>query len=63
MYAKEPECIYDLSSRCEKGLPYPGAKEHYIVDIDDNELLHSLMMELEKMVPVPIERRTRRLNG
>lgn len=28
-----------LESKCEVGLPYPNAKEHYILDIENLELL------------------------
>jgi TfoX/Sxy family transcriptional regulator of competence genes len=37
----------------EKGFPYEGAKEHYIVDVDNRELLTSVVRELEKVIPIP----------
>ena len=38
----------------ETGVPYNGAKPHYIVDdIDDRELLQKLAIELEKIIPLP----------
>ena len=63
VYVKELECIKDLSSEWAKGFPYPGAKEHYIVDIDDKEFLHSLIRELEKVIPVPTKRIKRKSSG
>ena len=37
----------------EEGYPYKGAKEHYILDIDNNELSKSVVIEIEKVTPVP----------
>jgi TfoX/Sxy family transcriptional regulator of competence genes len=63
VFVKELECIKYLSSEWDKGFPYNGAKEHYIVDIDDKEFFHNLIRELEKVIPVPTKRKTRKSNG
>ena len=34
----------------ECGFPYEGAKEHYIVDVEDRELLEQLIPLLERAV-------------
>jgi hypothetical protein len=37
----------------ETGFPYEGAKEHYIINIDDNEYLSNVVNILEKNVSIP----------
>ena len=37
----------------ETGFPYKGAKEHYILDIDDIELAIAVVTALELITPVP----------
>lgn len=36
----------------QKGFPYPGAKEHFILDIDDDELVGAVVSELVRVTPV-----------
>ncbi|MBN2403038.1 MAG: transcriptional regulator [Spirochaetes bacterium] len=63
VFVKELECIENLSSKWEKGFPYNGAKEHYIVDIDDKKFLNNLIGKLEKVIPVPKKRKKMKSNG
>ncbi|MDR3228710.1 MAG: TfoX/Sxy family protein [Puniceicoccales bacterium] len=42
-----------LLASAEKGFPYSGAKEHYIVDPDDAKLLSEIVRHLEKITPIP----------
>ena len=37
----------------ERGLPYEGAKEHYILDIDDTDLARQVVAVLETVTPLP----------
>ena len=37
----------------EIGFPYKGAKEHYILDIDNMEFCKSVIIEIEKVTPIP----------
>jgi hypothetical protein len=37
----------------ETGFPYDGAKEHYIINVDNSEHLSNVVMVLEKNVPIP----------
>ena len=39
------------------GCPYEGAKEHYILDVDDREKLLRVLAILEPLTPVPQPRR------
>ena len=35
VYVKILPCVETLLAAAEKGRPYPGAKEHYILDVDN----------------------------
>ncbi len=52
-YVKELKQICDLMKKEEKGFPYKGAKEHYVLDIDNSELSKKVVLEIEKVTPVP----------
>jgi TfoX/Sxy family transcriptional regulator of competence genes len=52
-FVKILDCIKPLMEDAETGFPYEGAKEHYIVNVDNNEHLSNIAMILEKNVPVP----------
>jgi TfoX/Sxy family transcriptional regulator of competence genes len=53
VYVKELECIADLMQDAEKGFPYTGAKEHFILDIDDAEFAKEVVRILEPVTSVP----------
>lgn len=36
-----------------RGIPYPGAKEHYILDIEDRATLRAAVEILEPITPLP----------
>ena len=42
---------------CEKGSPDKGAKEHYILDIEDAELSKKVVRQLELVTKVPKPRK------
>lgn len=52
-YVKELDCIKTMMQNANKGYPYKGAKEHYILDIDNSEFCKLVVMELEKVTPIP----------
>ena len=37
VYIKMLPCVAELLQSAERGVPYKGAKEHYILDIDDRQ--------------------------
>ena len=45
--------ISDQMNTAEKGYPYNGAKEHYILDIEDREHASGVISVLEKITPLP----------
>jgi TfoX/Sxy family transcriptional regulator of competence genes len=53
VYVKILPCVDELMATAEKGFPYKGAKEHYILDIDDSELAKAVAAALEQVLPVP----------
>jgi len=63
VFVKELECIRFLLNDWKKGFPYPGAKEHYVVDIDDKELLNNVIQELERVIPVPVKKKSKKASG
>ncbi len=53
VYVKKLKEINELMQNADSGLPYDGAKEHYILDIEDAELTASVVEILEKITPLP----------
>lgn len=51
-YVKELPCIAEMMADAECGLPYPGAKEAYILDLSDTshtlKVMETLLKELLK---------------
>ena len=56
-FVKKLDCIKDFMKKAEIGCPYKGAKEHYILDIDDSEFCKSVIIEVEKVTPLPKPRK------
>ena len=53
VYVKIQPCLDGLMNDAERGFPYDGAKEHYILDIDNIELSRSVVLALEAVTPIP----------
>ena len=52
----KPE-LDELLQNAERGVPYKGAKEHYIVDVDNRGLLQEVITILEPITPLPKPRK------
>ena len=52
-FVKKLERIKKKMQNAEIGFPYKGAKEHYVLDIDNSEFCKSIITEIEKVTPVP----------
>ena len=50
VYIKKHECLLKLLKESEKGIPYNGAKEHYLLDIDNKELCNNVIKLTEPFV-------------
>ena len=56
VFVKQHEALKDLLSDAEKGLPYGGAKEHYILYIEDTDLVEKVVAVLKEITPLPKKR-------
>jgi len=52
-YVKMLENIKPYFENGETDFPYKGAKEHYILDIDNRETLIEIIKEVEKVSKIP----------
>ena len=57
VYVKILPCLDELMLGSDKGFPYNGAKEHYILDIDNAELVTAAVNALEAITPVPVPKK------
>jgi len=57
VFVKQLDCIAELMAEADRGHPYSGAKEHYILEIEDSELAGPVIAALEKVTPVPKPRK------
>lgn len=53
VFVKILDCISEKMKDAEKGFPYDGAKEHYILDIDNSEFSKEVITLLEPVIPIP----------
>jgi Regulator of competence-specific genes len=53
VYVKLHEALTELMKNSGRGTPYEGAKEHYILDVDNAELLKKVVEILEPLTPLP----------
>ena len=56
-YVKKLDCMEEMMKDEQTGYPYKGAKEHYILDIDDIAFCKAVITELEKVTPLPKPRK------
>jgi hypothetical protein len=50
------DCIKDIMENAEKWFPYEGAKECYIIDVDNKELIEKIIPEIEQVITVPVKK-------
>jgi TfoX/Sxy family transcriptional regulator of competence genes len=60
VYVKINEETIKQLKDAEKGFPYQGAKEHYILDIDQQELCKEIVLTLEKITPLPKKKKQKK---
>jgi TfoX/Sxy family transcriptional regulator of competence genes len=58
-FVKMLDCIKPLMEDAETGFPYKGAKEHYIVNVDNREHFTEVATVLEKNLPTPKKKKKR----
>ncbi len=53
VYVKILPCLEEKMKDSDKGFPYHGAKEHYVLDIDNAELSKKVITLLEPVTSLP----------
>ena len=53
VYVKKLDCIDELMREADRGFPYKGAKEHYVLDVEDTDFCKEIVEILEKVTPIP----------
>ncbi|GHU86528.1 competence protein TfoX [Clostridia bacterium] len=53
VFVKNLPCLDEIMKNAEKGFPYDGAKEHYILDIDNAEFSKQVVAIFEPITPLP----------
>lgn len=59
VYVKKHSAVEELMRDAFRAPPYEGAKEHYILDIDDTVLCRRIAEILEPLTPLP-KRKTKK---
>lgn len=62
VYVKKLDCIAKRMETSETAAPYEGAKEHYILDIDDKDFSSEIVRLLEPVTPLPKPKKKKQLN-
>lgn len=53
VFVKKVDGLEELLKDADGGYPYKGAKEHYVLDIENSELVHKVVRILKEVIPVP----------
>ncbi|MDR2451800.1 MAG: TfoX/Sxy family protein [Candidatus Accumulibacter sp.] len=53
VFVKQRDCVREDMQEAPSGVPYPGAKSHYILDIDDAALAARVVRRLAAATPPP----------
>lgn len=56
VFIKKLGKIESLMQGAEEGIPYKGSKPHYILDMENCELVDKVIRILEEITPVPKKR-------
>ncbi len=51
VYIKKLDCLAELMKEAPIAIPYPGAKERYILDIENHQLTKEIISILEPITP------------
>lgn len=53
VFVKEVKELEELLKDADRGFPYEGAKEHYILDIENADLVEKAVEILKRVIPIP----------
>ncbi len=51
-FVKKLDIIKEMMQNADVGFPYKGAKEHYILDIDNANFCKEIITKIEKVTPI-----------
>jgi len=57
VYIRIHDAISPFMADAQRGLPYVGAKEHYVLDIENAQHAVNVITTLEPLVPIPTPRK------
>ncbi len=57
VYVKKLPDLENIMISAETGVPYKGAKEHYILDVEDSEQTENAINVLKQITPIPKPRK------
>lgn len=57
VFVKMLPCLDEVMQSADRGFPYKGAKEHYVLDIDNADFSRHVVTVMEPHVAVPKPRR------
>ena len=52
-FVKKLDCIEEMMKDAKLGYPYKGAKEHYVLDIDNSDFCKKIVSKVEEVTPLP----------
>lgn len=56
VFVKQVKELEEIMAEADKGFPYDGAKECYILDIENAELVEKVVAVLKEVIPLPKKR-------
>ncbi len=56
VFVKKADAVASLMKDAATGTPYPGAREHYILDIEDRDLSLDAVRALVAVTPIPVKK-------
>lgn len=57
VFVKKLDCIEEMMKDAKLGYPYKGAKEHYVLDIDNSDFCKKIVSKVEEVTPIPKPRK------
>ncbi|PAF50934.1 hypothetical protein BKH43_03505 [Helicobacter sp. 13S00401-1] len=57
VYIKKLDSLKDIMKSADTGVPYKGAKECYILDVENDEILEKAIEILEQQTPLPTKKK------
>ncbi len=58
VYIKRLPELENVMNKASTGIPYKGAREHFILDIEDNDLTEQVIAILEPITPLPKKKKS-----